>query len=314
MDFLLIVIGVALLYGGGEALVDGASKLALRWGVRPIVIGLTVVALGTSMPEMAASLIATLGGSPGVAFGNVVGSNIANLGLVLGVGAMVCTLHVQAQFLQREVPFMVGSSVLMMFFAWDGALDRLEGMVLLLLLAVFLTVQFRKQSESREVRDEFREGLGGPGTRTTAWLLALIVVGMVALTLGAKALVTGAVGIARDLGVAERVIGLTVVAFGTSLPEMAGTLVAARRREGDIVLGNLIGSNVFNILFILAVVVLVRPMRVDALNAEIDLAVMLGFSLLVWPLMRSGRRLAFWEGALLTTLYVAYVVWLFVAA
>lgn len=311
MDLVWIVIGVLLLYGGGEALVDGAKQLAVRYGVQPLVIGLTVVALGTSTPELAATLAASLQGAPEVAFGNIVGSNIANLGLVLGLGAMVYSLSVKAVFLKREVPFMAASSILMMFFAWDGEVGRIEAFVLLLLLAVFLSVQWNTEKETPETRQVFDSEYAAPPHRSTAWLVGLIVVGIAALTLGAKALILGAVGLARAVGISERVIGLTVVAFGTSLPELAGTLVAAAKREGDIILGNLIGSNVFNVLFILGTSVMVRPIKVEAASAEIDLGVMLLFSLLVWPLMLSGRRLGRWEGSLLVVLYGAYVGWLF---
>ncbi len=311
-DLLWVAIGVLLLYAGGEALVGGAKKLAVRFGVQPMVIGLTVVALGTSMPELAATLTAALEDAPEVAFGNVVGSNIANLGLVLGLGAVLYTLHVRALFFWREVPFMLGSSVLMMVFAWNGALGRWEAVVLLLLLVMFLAVQFRTEKEKPEIGREFETEYAAAGAAHTAWLVGLIAVGIVALTLGAKALIAGAVGLARAVGIEERVIGLTLVAFGTSLPELAGTLVAAAKREGDIILGNLIGSNVFNILFILGVSVLVRPIRVAAETAEIDLGVMLALSLLVWLLMVRGRRLGRWEGVTLMLLYAIYIGWLFV--
>ncbi len=312
MDFLWIAIGALLLYGGGEALVAGAKQLAVRFGVEPLVIGLTVVAFGTSTPELAATLAAALKGSPEVAFGNVVGSNIANLGLVLGLGGVVYALDVRGKFLVREVPFMVAASVLMMWFAWDGEIGRLEASVFLVLLGIFLWVQLTAEKESPEIREAFDTEYAVSVGKSAAWSLGLVAVGIAALTLGAHSLVTGAVGLARNFGISERVIGLTIVAFGTSLPELAGTLVAARRREGDIILGNLIGSNIFNILFILGVTIQVRPIQVEAETAELDLAVMLGFSLLIWPLMLSGKRLARWEGLLLSFLYLAYVGWLFV--
>ncbi len=312
IDALWIVVGVLLLYGGGEALVEGSRQLAVRFGVQPLVIGLTVVALGTSTPELAATLAASLQGAPEVAFGNVVGSNIANLGLVLGLGAMVHALRVQARFLRREVPFMAASSLLMMWFAWDGKIGRIEAFVLLFLLAVFLSVQFNTEKERPETRKAFDSEYAMKPVRGTGWLLGLIVIGIAALTLGAKALIVGAVGLARAFGIGERVIGLTLVAFGTSLPELAGTLVAAAKREGDIILGNLIGSNVFNVLFILGAAVMMRPLRIDASSAEIDLAVMLFFSVLVWLLMMTGKRVARWEGVMLVLLYAVYIAWLFV--
>ncbi len=311
-DLLWILLGVVLLYGGGEALVGGARRLALRLGIRPMVIGLTVVALGTSTPELAATLTAALEGAPEVAFGNVVGSNIANLGLVLGLGAMIYTLQVEARFLRREMPIMLGASVLMIFVARDGELGRLEGSLLLVMLVGFLWVLFRAEREDPLVEKTFDDEFAQGRKQSVWWLLALVAIGIVSLALGAKALIVGAVGIARAFGVEERVIGLTVVAFGTSLPELAGTLVAAAKREGDIILGNLIGSNVFNILFILGSTILIRPISIDASSAMVDMLVMLGISALVWPLMLTGRRLGRWEGLTLGILYVIYVAWLFV--
>jgi cation:H+ antiporter len=311
VDLVWIAVGAALLWAGGEALVAGARALAIQLGVQPLVIGLTVVAFGTSVPELAATLTAALQGAPEIAFGNVVGSNIANLGLVLGLAALIAPLYVKARFLAREVPFMIASSVLMMVFAWNGQLNRLEGLALLLVLAGFLFWLLRAEEEAPEVEEEFTRQIdvqpsAGPWIQT-----AKVVVGIVLLTLGAKALIAGGVGLARTFGIGERVIGLTLVAFGTSLPEVASTVVAAARRESEIIIGNLIGSNIFNICFVLGVSVMVRPFVIEGESAELDLAVMLGFSLLVWPLMLFRRRLGRPKGMVLVILYVLYVSWLF---
>lgn len=311
--WLWILAGAVALWVGGELLVSGARRLSLRWGLEPLVVGLTVVSLGTSAPELAASVAAALRGSPEVAFGNVVGSNIANLGLILGAGALLTPLLVRARFLLREVPFLLGSGLLLVVMVWNGVLSRPESAMLLVLLAVFVVVLVRGGAEVPVVVEEFESGLR---SRFDGLVLDLasIAAGVAVLVLGAHWFVDGAVALAAAAGISERVIGLTLVAFGTSLPELASTLVAARRGEGDILIGNLVGSNVFNVLFILGVTGLVRPLAVERSTAEIDLAVMIGVSLLVGLLLGRARRLQRVEGAVLVAAYLAYVVWLFAAS
>ncbi|MGB6334526.1 MAG: calcium/sodium antiporter, partial [Thermoanaerobaculia bacterium] len=281
MDLLQILLGVALLYAGGEGLVRGAAALGRRFGLTPMVIGLTVVSFGTSSPELAASLTAVLQGSPAVSYGNIVGSNIANLGLVLGATAAIWPLAVAARFLNREMPLLTVVSALMFWLVRDGSIDRLEGLGLVVALAIYLRFLLRQPAEPEAVTEEFEREYGG-GSRSVAWSLVLVLGGIGLLVLGANSLVHGAVGIARDLGVSERVIGLTVVAFGTSLPELAACVVAAMKREGDIVLGNLIGSNLFNILLILGTTALVRPLSLETQSVQLDLAVMLALTRVVW--------------------------------
>jgi cation:H+ antiporter len=310
MDLLQILLGVALLYAGGEGLVRGASALGRTLGLTPMVIGLTVVSFGTSSPELAASLAAVLQGSPAVSFGNIVGSNIANLGLVLGVTAAIWPLAVAARFLQRDMPFLIVVSLSMFWVVRDGSVDRLEGLVLVVVLAVYLRLVCREPAGTEEVRAEFAREYGTVKFNV-AWSLFLVAAGIGLLVLGANSLVQGAVGIARSLGVSERVIGLTVVAFGTSLPELAACIVAAIKREGDIVLGNLIGSNVFNILFILGVTALVQPLRVETQAVRLDLVAMLGLTLVVWVFLTTGRRLVRWEGVVLFVGYCVYGASLF---
>jgi len=310
-DLLLVAGGALLLYGGGESLVSGASALARSLGMSPLVVGLTVVAFGTSAPELAATLAAALQGSPEVAFGNVVGSNIFNVGMILGVAALIFPLAARARFLRREMPFMIGTSALMLFLVRDGRIGRGEGAVLLLLLAGYLWLMLRKDEESARVAAEFAQEYG----KVTAplWASVLrVVAGIAILVIGAKILVTGAVGVARAFGISERVIGLTLVAFGTSLPELASSIVAAVRREGDIVLGNVVGSNIFNVLAILGTASLTVPIHVQVeLGAWVDLSVMLAFSLLLWPFLHTRQRLDRWEGAVLLVAFLAYMGWLF---
>ena len=311
MNLLFILLGVVFLYAGGEGLVRGASALGKRLGLSPVVIGLTIVSLGTSSPELAATLAGVFKGLPAVSFGNVVGSNIANLALVLGITAAIWPLSVSAKFLKRDVPFMLFTSALLFPMVWDRSISRLDGALMLLIMALYLRFLLTRTEESTEVTAEFEQSLGTRGT-PPGRSLVMIVVGIAALVLGANFLIQGAVGIARAMGVSEQVIGLTMVAFGTSLPELASSVVAALRREGDIVLGNLIGSNIFNVLFILGVTSVIRPVAIVSQEVWLDLGVMMGVSFLVWIFLATRSRLTRWEGGLLVLIYVSYLTYLFV--
>ncbi len=305
MAALLIVLGVALLYIGGELLVKNAALLARAIGMSPLVVGLTVVAFGTSAPELAATLAAALKGTPEVAFGNVVGSNAANLGLILALAALIRPIRAQARFLRRELPFMVAVAVLLVVLAADGRVTRAEGLGLLGLLLLYLFVLLRDR-EPPEVEAEFAAEYGRPA-RYVLRRLFFLSLGVLFLAGGSSALVEGAVRIARELGVGERAIGLTVVAVGTSLPELAAALVAALRREGDILLGNVVGSNVFNVLGILGTVALVRPLTLRP-GVGPDLLGMLALSFVAWLFLWTGMRLGRREAAVLLAFYVFYVV------
>jgi len=300
----LIPIGVLFLYLGGELLVKNASLLARALGLSPLVVGLTVVAFGTSSPELAASLAAALRGAPEVAFGNVVGSNAANLGLILTLAALVRPIRAQARFLRRELPFMVAVAGLLIVVAADGRVARLEGGFLLLLLFLYLFVLLRDR-EVPEVEAEFAAEYGR-AARFFFRRLFFLALGVLFLALGSSALVEGAVALARALGVGERAIGLTVVALGTSLPELAAALVAALRREGDILLGNVVGSNVFNVLGILGTVAAVKPLSLAG-GIGPDLLGMAGLSLLAWAFLWTGMRLGRREAAVLLAFYLLYV-------
>jgi len=301
---LLIFLGVALLYVGGELLVKNAALLARAIGLSPLVVGLTVVAFGTSAPELAATLAAALKGTPEVAFGNVVGSNAANLGLILSLAALIQPIRAQARFLRRELPFMVAVAVLLVVLAADGRVTRAEGALLLSLLFLYLFVLLRDR-EPPEVEAEFAAEFGRPA-RYVLRRLFFLSLGVLFLAGGSSALVEGAVRIARELGVAERAIGLTVVAVGTSLPELAAAIVAALRREGDILLGNVVGSNVFNVLGILGTVAVVRPLALRP-GVGPDLLGMLALSFVAWLFLWTGMRLGRREAAVLLVFYVFYV-------
>ena len=310
MAWLWVGLGILLLYLGGEWLVRYAVALARRLGISPLVVGLTVVAFGTSAPELAATLTAALKGSPQMAYGNVVGSNIANLSLVLGLAALVRPLYTQARFIRREMPFLFAVSLVLFAVVANGTIGRGEGALLVLGLVVYLGYLLREREEAPAVEAEFAAEFRGEGPSPLV-SLAGIAAGVVLLTLGASALVEGAVALARGWGVPDRVIGLTVVALGTSLPELASAIVAARKGESDIVLGNLVGSNIFNVFAILGITALVHPIQVDAGARWLDLGVMLLLVLLAWPFLYTGLRLGRREGAVLLAVYLLYVRFLY---
>ena len=310
MNALFILIGIGLLYLGGELLVKSASRLARAWGISPLVIGLTVVAFGTSAPELATSLLAALQGSPEIAIGNVVGSNIANIALILALSALVYPLRTRAAFLKREMPFMIAVAALLIVFLLDGHLSRWEGAAFVILLALYLAVLFAG-GEKAEVHAEFEEAYGRSTPRPVAFDAAGVAIGLGLLVAGAQLLVVGATAIARGLGVSELVIGLTLVAVGTSLPELATSLVAALKRETDIALGNIVGSNIFNILGILGITVLVKPIALPFAAVATDLWVMLALSVILLPFLVTGLRLGRREGGALLALYLGYVAYLY---
>ena len=310
MAWLWIALGVVLLYGGGELLLRHSVALARRFGISPLVVGLTIVAFGTSAPELAATLAAALRGNPQVAYGNVIGSNIANLSLVLGLAALVRPLFTRARFIRREMPFLFFVSAALFVVVGDGLVSRFEGGLLVLGLAVYLVYLLRSGDEPPAVEAEFAAEYGRADSSLLLSLLGLAA-GIALLSVGASTLVEGAATLARAWGVADRVIGLTVVALGTSLPELASALVAARKGESDILLGNLIGSNVFNSLGILGLTALVRPIRPDGPAVMLDLEVMLGLVLLAWPMLYTGLRLGRREGTVLLVVYLVYVAYLF---
>lgn len=310
MDLFLVILGAALLYLGGEVLVKNATRLARAMGVSPLTVGLTVVAFCTSSPELATTLAAALEGSPNTALGNVIGSNSANLGLILGLTALLYPLRTRVRFLRREVPFMVGTGVLLLLLVVSDMLGRLSGALLLSLLGLYLLVLLQSGNRA-EAEDEPSGEENEAGAVKTWRALAGVALGIGLLVGGAHALIEGAVSLAHAFDVPERVIGLTLVALGGSLPELAGSLVAAFKREGDLILGNLIGSNVFNILFVLGVTIAARPLTVSMEAFLPDLLVMLGLSLLILLFLLTGHRLGRREALILFGAYAAYVVLLF---
>lgn len=301
--------GLLLLYFGGESVVRGAASLALRVGLSPLAVGLTVVSMGTSAPELVVSLNAALGGANDIAVGNVVGSNIANLGLILGATAMLGGASIQATLVRFDVPLVLLISLLMLSMLFDGVVSRLEGLSFLFGLVTYVAVTLSLGThESRRIQAEFTADVPRQIASLRVCLLRLVV-GIVALTFGGHLLVSSAVTMASSLGVSQAVIGITLVAVGTSLPEMATSLVAALRGQPDMAVGNLVGSNIFNMLGILGTTALVHPLVRGEIGWD-SLWIMTAFAALLVPMMYTGLRLSRAEGAVLFVGYWAYIAWL----
>lgn len=307
INILQVLGGVALLYLGGEALVKNASLLGRIVGLRPLTIGLTIVAFGTSAPELATCWVAALGGANDLALGNVVGSNIANIALILGICAVIQPLATQARFLKREVPIMILAAALTCMFALDGVISAVEGIALLALMAPYMWMLLRVGGEEPAVIQEYEAEFQGTTVPALWRTIVGVVVGIGVLTLGASILVAGGTGVARAAGVPEWLIGVTLVAVGTSLPELASSVVAALKNEADIALGNIVGSNIFNIFVILASTALLHPVGVPASALRLDLWVMLGLSLLLLPILMTGLRMGRREGAVMLAAYAGYL-------
>ncbi len=322
MNILMFFGGLVLLVVGASTLVRGASKLAMSFGISPLVVGLTIVALGTSAPEIAVSVGAVLDGKTDLAIGNVVGSNIFNVLFVLGISALIAPLVVNIQLIRQEVPIMLGVSLLLLALTLDGQISFLDGGILFALLiayTVFLVVQSRRETQA--ANDDFAEAMksGEAGTWDSHWAaqIGLIVVGLVALVFGSEYLVQASVSFAKSLGVSDVVIGLTIVAAGTSMPEVATSVTAAIKGERDIAVGNVVGSNTFNILGCLGISGLVSGdlgLVVPPSLLAFDIWVLLAVALACLPVFITGREIARWEGGVFLGYYVAYVAYLILAA
>ncbi|WP_373172870.1 calcium/sodium antiporter [Prevotella merdae] len=305
INIVLLVMGLVVVLKGADWLTDGAVNIASRFGVSQMVIGLTIVAMGTSMPELCVSMVSALKGTPDLAVGNVVGSNTLNTLLIVGCSALVAPIMVKRSSVRRDIPFAVLASLLMLIFCLDGGIDRLDATLLFILFAVFMfvTVKYGKNE--------------GTEAKTTAAPLGkatlLLVVGLVCLILGSNLFVDNASFIASTLSVSDAVIGLTIVAGGTSLPELATSMVSGKKGNSDIAIGNVIGSNVFNILMIIGVTGLVKPMHIKGITS-LDLIVMLASILLLWFFCRTTYKVKRWEGAVLAISYIAYLAWLIAQA
>ena len=337
-----ILLGLVLLVAGGELLVRGASGLATRIGMSSLVVGLTVVAFATSAPELAVTLGAVMGGEPGLAVGNVVGSNIANVLMILGSSAIILPLLVKVQLVRIDIPFMAALSVLFLLLAIDGGFSRVDGLILLVMLVLYIAVAIILSRRDGHVDD-----LRGPGAsiatasagrvgqtaRTSGDTMTeavedveargsigrdvvLVLIGVVLLVVGANILVKGATGIATAFGVSDLIVGLTVVAIGTSLPELTTSIVAVRRGQRDLAVGNVVGSNIFNIGAVAGLAAMISPtgLPVPESALALDIPLMIAASVVLLPLAFTGSVIARWEGGLLVALYVSYLLYTVLAA
>ncbi len=319
VDIAQFIVGLVILYFGAEALVRGSSSIALRVGITPVIVGCTVVAFGTSAPELVVSLAAVFTESDDISVGNIVGSNVANLALILGAASLIKPMEVHSSVVKREYPVMLAASILLVALGFDGVLSRIDGLIMLAgmsgYIGYMLVLARRDMAESDSTSTV--EGLEelediDPEGSTNVKDGVQVFFGMIGLTAGAHLMVTSSVSIAKMLEIPELVIGISVVAIGTSLPELATSVVAAMRDESDISVGNVVGSNVFNVLLVLGAVSAIAGITVGAQAIEYDFWVMLAITILIWPIMWSGNRIGRIEGALMLVGYFAYMGWLFV--
>lgn len=306
---LFVILSLVMLYFGADFLVKGSSSLAIRLGIKPLVVGLTVVAFGTSTPELMVSINAALSGSPEISVGNVVGSNIFNIGIILGISAMIYPLRVNRQLLRLDMPVVLVATLLFTILFWNGRFGRLEGALFVFLLIAYVVYnvrQSRKEIVTEQVVEEKNDI-----RKYKHWYIdvLLIGIGLAILVVGSDLLVKNAVSIARFLKINEAVIGLTIVAAGTSMPELATSAVAALKKNNDIAIGNIVGSNIFNLFCIMGISSLIQPIETLDIN-YIDNLVMLGFTVLLLPLMRTGYILKRKEGVTLFVFYVVYLLYL----
>ena len=359
INIVLLVLGVIIVLKGADWLTDGAVNIATRFGVSQMVIGLTIVAMGTSMPEFCVSMVSALKGTPDLAVGNVVGSNTLNTLLIVGCSALVAPIMVKRSSVKRDIPFAVVASLLMLLFCLDGAIGRVDAAVLFagFSLFMFVTLKYAKTTEgpaaavatsgaamataaaaSTSVSETPTSQTSAPEASTsqpssseasssetsaqeasqasgTSMLKAVVmlVVGLLCLIAGSNMFVDNASFVASSLGVSDAVIGLTIVAGGTSMPELATSMVSAKKGNSDIAIGNVIGSNVFNILMIIGITGLVKPMHIAGITT-LDLIMMLASMLLMWFFCRTTYKVKRWEGAVLTIIYLAYLTWLIMNA
>lgn len=307
-QFLLLSLGLVLLWGGAELLIRNSSALARAFGVSPMIVGLTVVSIGTSLPEFVVSLMAVLQNTMGMAIGNIVGSNIANICLILGVGAFLTNLQVRKGWVYKEVPFMIlATLVFLLFSRTHYTISRWEGLLLLSLLIIFLIYLSRASVLQMQDFSEKKQNTVKISISRKLVFLFLSLIGMGILIGGSKITVNSGTVLARTFGVSDIVIGLTLIALGTSLPELATTIVGAFRKETDIVVGNVIGSNIFNLLFIGGTISVIKPLQIPLDFFGFEIIFLLGSSLLIWPFMRFKWDIHRIEGAILLIIYFLFI-------
>ena len=314
IDLLWLVAGLIALYFGADWLVGASARLAVKLGITPLVVGLTVVAFGTSSPELFVSYQFNLDGLSDMAIGNVVGSNICNIGLILGLSALLYRLSVKSILIKRDMPFLLVASVVFVVMVWNGEIARWEGILLVVGIVIYTIYCIRESKLEKDpsVLKEFEEEYGdGEAKQENLWkLIGLILIGLVALYFGAEWLKKGGVSIAQRLGVPNAVISLTLIAFATSVPELATSIVAAMKREGDIIIGNVIGSSIFNLLCVVGITSVAKPMAIQEISTA-DLIVMGAFTVVLMPMMITRWMIGRIEGGILLAGYAAYVVYLY---
>ena len=313
MIAILIVGGLVLLFFGADWLVKGAVTMALNLGLSPLIVGLTIVALGTSLPEALVSVQAAIDNQGGIALGNVIGSNILNIAIILGLSALIQPLKVDSHLVKADVPLLVGASFLLIVLLEDFHISRMEGALLLLCIVFYVTGNIMTVKRTSPTEDEI-EGMEIPEDPSKNLLrdIGFLVLGLIALAFGSEFLVSGAIDLARILGLSEALIGLTIVSIGTGTPELATALMAAYRKTADIAIGNAVGSNLFNIMFVVGLAGLVAPMDATGINSS-DLYVMFGLTILLLPTVWTGMVLDRKEGFLFVAIYVAYIYYLWPA-
>jgi len=302
--------GLLMLFAGAEGLIRGSSSLALRVGITPLVVGLTVVAFGTSSPELVVSLKAALEGNGDISIGNVIGSNIANIALVLGVAALIRPLKVNTVVIRREIPLMIFISLIFVIFLINREISRIEGIIFFagIILYSIVSVLLARKEKSKEIEDEYVEGVAKKPLKT--WLaIPFIIFGLALLIYGANLFLEASIEIAKKIGMSQAVIGLTIVAIGTSLPELVTSAVASFKNETDIAIGNVVGSNVFNILLILGVTAMIIPVSAAGITMT-DIIVMMVTAVIILPMTWTKFVLNRLEGAFLLTGYIIYMYYL----
>jgi cation:H+ antiporter len=318
LDLVLFAAGLTALYFGAEWLVGGSSRLATTYGVSPVVVGLTIVAFGTSAPELVVSGLASLRGSGDIAVGNVVGSNIANIALILGISALIRPIAVQRGLMVRDVPIMIGFSALFLFVAMNLSISRVEGVLLLGLFVIYMLwvglSALRESEAAKELAQKEQDLFDSmPGGRPKPGRdIVYTVLGTITLVIGAQMLVGAATSIAREMGISEVIIGMTLVAFGTSVPELAASVAASIRGEAQIVIGNIVGSNIFNISLILGTSAVLRPLPIDPSIIWLEGPIMVGLSVILFPFTFTRLCLNRWEGGALLAGYGAFVAFVVV--
>jgi cation:H+ antiporter len=310
IQFLLLLLGLSILWGGAELLVKGSANLAIGIGIRPLVVGLTIVAMGTSSPELAVSLIAALRDTKELALANIVGSNIANIGLVIAVCAMIRPLKIERAMFRQEIPILLIGTLAFSLMCLDGVINYIDGIILLAGFSAFLFFMIKSSKKDRIASKANDDFVDISGDYKEVWTqMFYVIIGLVGLIGGSHFIVNSAQFIAAHFNISPVVIGLSIVAIGTSLPELAISAVGTARGQADIAVGNAIGSNIFNTLFVIAIVAIITPIPVEASMLKLHFPVMAGFTLVSVPMLRTQFCLTRWEGALLFLAYLAFLVY-----